>query len=83
MAFNRVVLDKALPFPSDVPMHDWWLGLNATMMGKVKFFNKPLIKYRRHGLNVSTSTGISNHNTLKKISDRFFLCVNLFIRYIR
>lgn len=83
MAFHRAVLDKALPFPSNVPMHDWWLGLNATMMGRVEFFNKPLIKYRRHGLNVSTSTEISNHSIQKKISDRFFLCLNLFIRYLR
>jgi glycosyltransferase involved in cell wall biosynthesis len=30
MAFNRFVLEKALPLPKKMPMHDWWIGIPKT-----------------------------------------------------
>lgn len=54
MAFTRNVADAALPFPKDVPMHDWWIALIAIKKGfKVSLLNEPLIKWRRHGDNVT------------------------------
>ena len=55
MAFKRSLLDVALPFPKDLPMHDQWLGLLAELTGEVYFYPEILIKYRRHGQNVSAS----------------------------
>ena len=35
MAFNRKILEKALPFPMNIPMHDSWIGLTAETCGNV------------------------------------------------
>lgn len=51
MAFDRKVLKYALPFPSDIPMHDIWLGFIANSFAKVKFIPEKLVYYRRHGGN--------------------------------
>jgi glycosyltransferase involved in cell wall biosynthesis len=49
MAFNRKVLEAALPFPDTKEIgHDLWLGLVAELKFSVLFFKKPLLKYRRH-----------------------------------
>lgn len=58
MAFRRELLDFCLPFPADVPMHDWWIALAAMKKHKkVVLLNKSLIYWRRHG---ETVTGRKN-----------------------
>lgn len=37
--------------PSKVIMHDWWLALIASSMGKLVFLDSPLISYRQHAGN--------------------------------
>jgi glycosyltransferase involved in cell wall biosynthesis len=56
MAFRGELLEKALPFPEGIPMHDWWLGLIAELFGSVKFMDEPLLLYRRHGKNASETS---------------------------
>ena len=51
-AINRSLLELALPVPRDVLMHDWWLALLASSVGKIGFISKPLVKYRQHVSNV-------------------------------
>lgn len=41
---------KAIPFPDEF-VHDWWIGLNISIEGKIYIINKPLIEYRIHGNN--------------------------------
>lgn len=53
MCFRRRILEAALPFPSWISMHDWWLGSVAVSFGEVRFDPKPGIIYRRHGANAS------------------------------
>lgn len=53
MAFSRNMLNYVLPFPEKIEMHDRWIGSVCDTFGKVKFLNECLIKYRRHGNNVS------------------------------
>ncbi len=54
MAFTRPVLECALPFPENLPMHDWWIALIAMKKGfRVKLIDTPLILWRRHGGNVT------------------------------
>ncbi|UKT63273.1 glycosyltransferase family 2 protein [Pedobacter mucosus] len=49
MAFRRSVLISALPFPDTKEIgHDLWIGLVAELTGKVCFYKKQLILYRRH-----------------------------------
>ncbi len=54
MAFTKQVALDTLPFPKGLPMHDWWIALSAIKLGyKVVLLDKPLIKWRRHGDNVT------------------------------
>ena len=49
MAFDARLREYILPFPEDLPMHDQWIGIIASIKGRVEFLNEPLIIYRRHG----------------------------------
>lgn len=80
MAFNRKILNKILPFPKDLPMHDWWIGLISEMCGKVYFLEDKLISYRRHENNATKAGGKSNYNLFQKIKFRYVLLKNLLIR---
>ena len=54
MAFTREVMLESLPFPGKLPMHDWWIALNAMKRKrKIVLLNQPLILWRRHGDNVT------------------------------
>lgn len=70
MAFNRKVLDKALPFPSKIPMHDIWIGNVAAFKFQVKFISDKLIFYRRHGNNTSTASAPTKASLMKQINYR-------------
>lgn len=52
-AFNRKLLEIALPFPDRIPMHDMWLGLLAELFGETQFVPRTTMKYRRHDKNVT------------------------------
>ena len=53
MAVHRSVLERALPIPSYVPMHDMWLGVIASLVGRVSFLDECYVRYRRHDRNLS------------------------------
>lgn len=54
MAFDRSLLDLALPIPEKIEMHDQWIGMiNDLKGGKSRFIGEKLLLYRRHGANVS------------------------------
>jgi glycosyltransferase involved in cell wall biosynthesis len=67
MAFKREVLQHALPFPGNLPMHDQWIGIIARKLGEVVFVPKPLIYYRRHQ---GTVTGQEKAGIIKKLKWR-------------
>lgn len=64
MAFRRTVLEVALPFPQNIPMHDIWLGFVADLFFKATFIDYPYTRYRKHSDNVSTATDIVSTATL-------------------
>ena len=80
MAFNRKILEKSLPFPSKLPMHDSWIGFVAEKYGKVLFLDEKLLKYRRHGENASPTSEKSKRSFISKISDRVHLVFYLILR---
>lgn len=81
MAFNRKVLNKALPFPKDIPMHDQWIGLVGELFFSTAIINEKLTLYRRHS-NTTTKTGTrSNYGLVSKIKFRFKLLKNLIQLY--
>jgi glycosyltransferase involved in cell wall biosynthesis len=83
MAFNRKILNKALPFPKDIPMHDWWLGLIGEIYGKIYFIDDKLISYRRHENNVSPTGEKSIYSLKQKIVFRLKIINNLIWRYVK
>jgi glycosyltransferase involved in cell wall biosynthesis len=77
MAFNRNVMEKALPFPKDIPMHDVWIGLVAEMYFRIAIIPDKLVLHRRHQHNAST-TGMSSQLPLRKrFIDRYKILKNL------
>ena len=53
MAFRKEMVEKILPFPETIYMHDYWIGATAEVLGKVELIKEPLILYRRHSANVT------------------------------
>ncbi len=82
MVIKRELLAKALPFPSHPVPHDIWLGLIADCMGKMKMIDNKLIKYRRHGANLSTSSEKSQASLLYKFNYRTNIIKALLLRVI-
>lgn len=73
MAMKRSVLEFAFPFPKQEVPHDIWLGIVAEKFGKVVFLNNKLVKYRRHGNNLSASGEKSSNNIIFKIKYRLII----------
>ncbi len=49
--FNRRLLELALPIPCNAFMHDSWLALVASAIGKIIFVPPTLVLYRQHQKN--------------------------------
>jgi glycosyltransferase involved in cell wall biosynthesis len=54
---TRQLLELALPFPSNVHMHDWWLALCAAGAGNLVYLPEAMTRYRLHGSNVAGASG--------------------------
>jgi hypothetical protein len=68
MAFRRELLQAALPIPSMLA-HDSWLGMVAELYGDILFLPEPLVRYRRHGANVSPTARKSDRSLRAKRGD--------------
>lgn len=79
MAFHRRILDKCLPFPKDIPMHDIWIGMVADAFYKTSFINDKLVYYRRHGNNSVQwkDKPVSIYSFRKKMQFRWVIIKNL------
>lgn len=67
MAFNRKIVNIALPFPSMIAGHDYWIGMIGAAKFRIKFDDSIYLSYRRHGRNLSTSAEKSNTSLFYKI----------------
>lgn len=83
MAFRRSLLEKALPVPANVPMHDIWLGMLAEWYGHPYFHPEQLVAYRRHGASASTTSARSANSLWQKITLRYRLLVCLAQRILK
>lgn len=77
MAFNRALLDKVLPFPRNIPMHDLWIGLIAELHYSVFFLPEKLVLYRRHPNNASSTANKSSRSITRRMASRYHLIKNL------
>ncbi|MCY9592016.1 glycosyltransferase family 2 protein [Paenibacillus chitinolyticus] len=48
---NRELAKVCFPISSSAIMHDWWIGLTASVFGKVVYLNRTTILYRQHSGN--------------------------------
>ena len=79
MAFTKALKDRALPFPDDIPMHDFWIGLIGELYFKVYFMPDVLVLHRRHASNATTSGKRSKYSIDQKLVHRYKMIKNLFI----
>lgn len=77
MAFKREVLSKALPFPTDIPMHDIWIGNVAAFCGRLHFINDRLLLFRRHDAAASCNGKRSTYSLWQKLSFRWHTLKNI------
>jgi len=73
MAFRREVLDAALPFPPRIAAHDWFIGLVAERFFDVARDTRPMLLFRRHGANASTTGARSRNGLREKLAMRWRL----------
>jgi glycosyltransferase involved in cell wall biosynthesis len=79
MAFNRKLLMRALPFPHDIPIHDFWIGLIGEVHFNVKFLPEMLVYHRRHFSNTSSTGENSPLSFQQKLAGRYHIIKNLFL----
>lgn len=83
-AFQREVLEIALPFPKHCIMHDTWIGLVAFFMCRSVFFvDQSLIAYRRYDKNVSSEKGRSANPYWFRVTYRLQIAFQLLKRAIK
>ena len=71
MAFTKRIRDLSLPDPEIPLSHDHYIAIQSWTHGKkISFITKPLLLYRRHGNNVSTSSEKSRNSLRFKIMYR-------------
>lgn len=80
MVFNRQILDLSLPIPSNIPMHDMWIGLLSCRYGKVVLIDDKLIKYRRHGNNASQTSEKSTYSFFQKLNLRAKIFIKTMVK---
>lgn len=68
--FNRKILEKSLPFPDKICLHDFWIGLVAEKFGKCLWNGSCLIRHRISGQNTSSGGRKSENPLLLKIRYR-------------
>lgn len=80
MAFRSNVAHSVLPMPSNIDMHDMWIGIYGELLGfKAKFISDKLMYYIRHGGNLSD---FKRRSIVKVLKARMLLILNLLIRYL-
>ena len=77
MAFKRKVLSKALPFPTNIPMHDIWIGNVAAFCGRLHFINDRLLLFRRHDATASYNGKGSSYSIWQKLKFRWYTLKNI------
>lgn len=73
LAFRRELLVLALPFPSHIQWHDWYLALIAELLFEVESHPTKTLLFRRHGHNASPTGQRSGASLLSKLKARAWM----------
>ena len=79
MAFTRPLLERCLPFPKNLPMHDMWFGNVASFYYSMAFIHQPYSYFRRTGNNASSSGEKSKNSLWTKLMIRFKIITELLL----
>ena len=77
MAFDRTIVNKLLPIPDKIEMHDQWIGIICEKYGKSIFIDSILLKYRRHSSNV---TSMKHHSAFRMVYNRVRIIIDFWRR---
>jgi glycosyltransferase involved in cell wall biosynthesis len=64
---NRALLTRALPIPEQAVVHDWWLALVASALGRIEHLPLPSLSYRQHRDNVLGAPGTTPRAMVRKL----------------
>lgn len=67
---NKILKDKIVNIPKNAIMHDWWIGLIATIFGNIIVVSEKTILYRQHTKN---EIGAKNIKNIKLLISKFKL----------
>lgn len=68
MAFKKDIISEITPFPASIEMHDQWIALVCMKeKRKIIYVDQPLMKYVRHGGNV---TGMKKRSLYEQVKGR-------------
>lgn len=70
MGFRADLRKRLLPFPKDLPWHDWYIGLFVELTGKLYRSEEVTLHYRRHEQNASSTGSESGNRLIKRLSMR-------------
>ena len=60
--FNRSLKNFILPINNAARIHDWWIAIIASIVGKIIYIDQPTILYRQHSSN--TIGAIKKHSLI-------------------
>lgn len=69
MLFKKDLLKYIFPFSQTV-FFDAWIAANAATLDGVKYFNKPLVRYRQHGNNTLSKYNNKSKSVIDRISSK-------------
>jgi glycosyltransferase involved in cell wall biosynthesis len=78
LAFRRRTFLDAWPLPRYIHMHDWYLGLIATLFGKITRVPEVYLLYRRHGNNASTTGEKTKFSRMHQLVNRAGMLLAIF-----
>jgi glycosyltransferase involved in cell wall biosynthesis len=80
ISFKSSLKNYILPFPKHLPMHDWWIGVIASVFSNVIYLNEKLVFYRIHDHNFTLK---NKYSFFKKILMRILILFYTIVRILK
>lgn len=67
---NTLAKASVVEDTNNIIMHDWWVMLIASVIGKIEYLDEPLALYRQHGTNTLGAKHITRSSRIREICSR-------------
>ena len=67
LAMNRALRERVLPVPAQASMHDHWIALVASVLGRTAYVPRATLLYRQHDGNVIGAAGWSMRAIARRV----------------